>query len=49
MNQMNRRELGLALVTFNVLGDLTPKCSGLSVDGAPKLPHSEILLYENFQ
>lgn len=43
MHQMNRRELGLTLSAFAMLGSLTAEAqTGTSIGDAPKLLHSEL-------
>lgn len=47
MSQMNRRELGVALSAFAVLGSLSAKAQGgTSSEGSPKLLHSELFSYD---
>ena len=42
MNQMNRRELGLALSTFAMLGSLSADAQNGAPGNVPKLLHSEL-------
>ena len=45
MNQMNRRELGVALSAFAMIGSLSAEAqSGGSSETTPRLLHSELLL-----
>ena len=47
MNQMNRRELGLALSAFAVLGSVSAQSqSDTSAQGSSKLTHSELFSYD---
>jgi quercetin dioxygenase-like cupin family protein len=47
MPEMNRRELGLALSAFAMLGNLTAEAqSGTSSEDTPKLLHSELFSYD---
>jgi mannose-6-phosphate isomerase-like protein (cupin superfamily) len=47
MNQMNRRELGVALSAFAMIGSLSAEAqSGASSEGAPRLLHSELFAYD---
>ena len=47
MNQMNRRELGLTLSAFAMLGSLSSEAqSGGSPADGPKLLHSELFAYD---
>jgi quercetin dioxygenase-like cupin family protein len=47
VNQMNRRELGLTLSAFAMLGSLSAEAqSGASSGDAPRLLHSELFSYD---
>jgi quercetin dioxygenase-like cupin family protein len=47
MPEMNRRELGLALSAFAMLGNLSAEAqSGTSPEDTPKLLHSELFSYD---
>ena len=47
MNQMNRRELGMALSAFAMIGSLSAEAqSGGSSEATPRLLHSELFNYD---
>jgi len=47
MHQMNRRELGLTLSAFAMLGSLSAEAQNISSsDDTPKLLHSELFTYD---
>ncbi len=47
MNQMNRRELGVALSAFAMIGNLSAEAqSGVSGETDPRLEHSELFAYD---